>query len=89
MKSNRNKMSQQRRKTIAINPDTNELDSAKWFPKQDETYYSLVVKGACGFFVTEAKWNGNAVDIDRLENGNCFQTKEEANHWCTKFKLIR
>lgn len=67
------------------NPDTLELDSAKWYPKQDETYYSLLIKGACRFFVTEAKWDGSSIDIDRLENGNCFQTKEEANHWCTKF----
>ncbi len=67
------------------NPDTLEFDSAKWYPKQDEIYYSLLIKGACRFFVTEAKWDGSSIDIDRLENGNCFQTKEEANHWCTKF----
>ena len=67
------------------NPDTLEFDSAKWYPKQDETYYSLLIKGACRFFVIEAKWDGSSIDIDRLENGNCFQTKEEANHWCTKF----
>ena len=67
------------------NQDTLELDSAKWYPKQDETYYSLLIKGACRFFVTEAKWDGSSIDIDRLENGNCFQTKEEANHWCSKF----
>ena len=67
------------------NQDTLELDSAKWYPKQDETYYSLLIKGACRFFVTEAKWDGSSIDIDRLENGNCFQTKEEANHWCAKF----
>ena len=67
------------------NTDTLELDSAKWYPKQDETYYSLLIKGACRFFVTEAKWDGSSIDIDRLENGNCFQTKEEANHWCSKF----
>lgn len=70
---------------VKWNPDTHELDSAKWYPKQDETYYSLLIKGACRFFVTEAKWDGNSIDIDRLENGNCFQTKEEANHWCAKF----
>jgi hypothetical protein len=57
----------------------------KWYPKQDETYYSLLIKGACRFFVTESKWDGNAVDIDRYENGNCFKTREEANHWCAKF----
>ena len=67
------------------NPDTLEFDSAKWYPKQDETYYSLLIKGACRFFVTESKWDGSSIDIDRLENGNCFQTKEEANQWCTKF----
>jgi hypothetical protein len=65
--------------------ETKSLIINKWYPKQDETYYSLLIKGACRFFVTEAKWDGNSVDIDRLENGNCFQTKEEANQWCAKF----
>ena len=65
--------------------ETKSLIINKWYPKQDETYYSLLIKGACRFFVTESKWDGSSVDIDRYENGNCFKTREEANHWCVKF----
>jgi hypothetical protein len=65
--------------------ETKSLIINKWYPKQDETYYSLLIKGACRFFVIESKWDGSSVDIDRYENGNCFKTREEANHWCAKF----
>ena len=65
--------------------ETKSLIINKWYPKQDETYYSLLIKGACRFFVTESKWDGSSVDIDRYENGNCFKTREDANYWCDKF----
>lgn len=65
--------------------ETKSLIINKWYPKQDEIYYSLLIKGACRFFVTESKWDGSSVDIDRYENCNCFKTKEEADHWCAKF----
>jgi hypothetical protein len=70
---------------LAWDNKTKSIIINKWYPKQDETYYSLLIKGACRFFVTESKWDGSSVDIDRYENGNCFKTREEANHWCTKF----
>lgn len=70
---------------LVWNKDTMSIDVNKWYPKQDEVYYSLLIKGACRFFVIEAKWDGTSVDIDRYENGNCFKTREEANHWCAKF----
>ena len=73
------------KKGLIWDNETKSLIINKWYPKQDETYYSLLIKGACRFFVTESKWDGSAVDIDRYENGNCFQTREEANHWCAKF----
>lgn len=73
------------KKGLVWDNETKSLIINKWYPKQDETYYSLLIKGACRFFVTESKWDGSSVDLDRYENGNCFQTREEANHWCTKF----
>lgn len=65
--------------------ETKSLTIKKWYPKQDETYYSLLIKGACRFFVTEDTFEGSSVDLDRYENGNCFKTREEANNWCNKF----
>lgn len=73
------------RKQLAWNKSTLSVEVKKWYPKQDETYYSLLIKGACRFFVTSSQWDGNAVDIDRYESNNCFQTKEDADQWCAKF----
>lgn len=70
---------------LVWNKEKLSVETIRWCPKNDEKYYSLLIKGSCRFFVNESKWIGNAIDIDRYENGNCFKTKEEANNWCDKF----
>ena len=70
---------------LVFDNETKSIIRNKWYPKHDEIYYNLLINGACRFFVTESKWDGSLVDIDRYENGNCFKTREEANHWCAKF----
>ena len=55
-----------------------------WKPQMDETYYSIDRSGI--IFGT----NNVEFDMDRraIELGNCFKTKEEAEHMVEKIKII-
>ena len=55
-----------------------------WKPQADETYYSIDKSGIiCGT-------NNVEFDMDRraIELGNCFKTKEKAEHMLKKIKII-
>ena len=51
-----------------------EIKPTRWKPEMDQTYYGISI----GSSVFSEYWNDLAVDHDRFNIGNCFQTKEEA-----------
>ena len=59
-------------------------ESKAWKPKQGETYYYVEnvgeVLGDCN--------TNHEVDKNRINLGNCFKTKEEAEHMVEKLKVI-
>ena len=59
-------------------------ESKAWKPKQGETYYYVEnvgeVLGDCN--------TDHEVDKNRINLGNCFKTKEEAEHMVEKLKVI-
>lgn len=63
-----------------------EPKSKVWKPKSNDTYYCLVSTGEVE--CTSYSQNHRS-DEDRVILGNCFETKEEADHMVEKLKVIK
>lgn len=61
-----------------------ELPKEKWKPKVSEVYYRF----DSGLEVGTSSWNSDSLDEERFENGNCFQTREEAQVAADKIKEL-
>lgn len=59
-------------------------ESKVWKPEKDGHYYYYNDTG----HVYESCYDGDSTDKNRLEFGNCFKTKEEAEHMVEKLKVI-
>ena len=60
-------------------------ESTRWKPEMGQTYYHV---GGDGFIYDDTWVNDSAVDNGRLEIGNCFQTKEEAERVVEYLKAL-
>ena len=49
-------------------------ESTRWKPEADQKYYFSDNDGSVGY----NRWDGDHIDRNRFEIGNCFQTEEEA-----------
>lgn len=62
-----------------------EPKSKVWKPEEGEMYYLI----STGGFIDYTTYNSNSrVDNERLSFGNCFKTREEAQHMAEKIKII-
>ena len=59
-------------------------ESKVWKPEKDGHYYYYNDTG----HIYESCYDGDSTDKNRLEFGNCFKTKEEAEHMAEKLKVI-
>lgn len=59
-------------------------ESTRWKPEIDEEYYCLGKDGSVGY----NRWDGDHIDRNRLEIGNCFETKEEAERVVEYLKAL-
>lgn len=59
-------------------------ESKVWKPEKDGHYYYYNDTG----HIYESCYDGDSTDKNRLEFGNCFKTKEEAEHMVEKLKVI-
>ena len=59
-------------------------ESKAWKPEKDGHYYYYNDTG----HIYESCYDGDSTDKNRLEFGNCFKTKEEAEHMVEKLKVI-
>lgn len=60
-------------------------EQARWRPEKFQNYYHV---GGDGFVYSDTWANGSAVDNGRLEIGNCFQTREEAERVAEYLKAL-
>ena len=58
--------------------------SKVWKPKEKELYFYYDSEG----LIYESISSGGSIDKNRLEFGNCFKTRKEAEHMVEKFKVI-
>lgn len=65
--------------------ELNEKPTQLWKPREGDKYYTISTRGTIDFdnFVAE-----NNTDSGRLLLGNCFKTKEEAEHMSKKLQII-
>lgn len=56
-----------------------------WQPKQCEIYYSILANGSIDYTNYDSN---NRIDKQRLSSGNCFKTREEAEHMLEKIKIL-
>ena len=56
-----------------------------WKPKEGEAYYVILTHGFIDYTIYDSD---NRADNERLSFGNCFKTKEEAEHMLEKIKII-
>lgn len=59
-------------------------ESKAWKPKEGETYYVVDYDGIVLNMVYEA----DDIDYNAINSGNCFKTKEQAEHMVEKLKVI-
>lgn len=59
--------------------------SKVWKPKKAELYFYYDNEG----FIYESIYSGGSIDKNRLDLGNCFKTREQANHMVEKLKVIK
>lgn len=66
-----------------------EVNDEPWKPKEDEEYWLIYSDGCVSF----SSWQEHDIsDQNRLDIGNCFQTKEQAEkalEWLKAFKVLR
>ena len=60
-------------------------ESKVWKPEKDGHYYYYNDTG----HIYESCYDGDSTDKNRLEFGNCFKTKEEAEHMVEKLRVIK
>jgi hypothetical protein len=56
-----------------------------WKPKEGEAYYVILTHGFIDYTIYDSD---NRADNERLSLGNCFKTREEAEHMLEKIKII-
>ena len=56
-----------------------------WKPKEGEAYYVILTRGFIDYTIYDSD---NRDDNERLSFGNCFKTREEAEHMLEKIKII-
>ena len=59
-------------------------ESKAWKPKEKELYFYYDSEG----LIYESISSGGSIDKNRLEFGNCFKTRKEAEHMAEKLKVI-
>ena len=59
-------------------------ESTRWKPEADQKYYFSDNDGSVGY----NRWDGDHIDRNRFEIGNCFQTKEEAKRVAEYLKAL-
>lgn len=57
-------------------------EQTRWKPEADQKYYFSDNDGSVGY----NRWDGDHIDRNRLEIGNCFQTVEEAEKAVERLK---
>lgn len=62
-----------------------EETNKKWQPKEGKTYYLILTHGSVNYTIYDSD---SRDDNERLSFGNCFKTREEAEHMAKKIKLI-
>lgn len=62
--------------------EINEL--TRWKPEADQKYYFSDNDGSVGY----NRWDGDHIDRNRFETGNCFETKEEAKRVVEYLKAL-
>lgn len=62
-----------------------EETNKKWQPKEGKTYYLILTHGSVNYTIYDSD---SRDDNERLSFGNCFKTKEKAEHMAKKIKLI-
>ena len=59
-------------------------EPTRWKPEADQKYYFSDNDGSVGY----NRWDGDHIDRNRLEIGNCFKTKEEAERVVEYLKAL-
>lgn len=59
-------------------------ESNRWKPEADQKYYFSDNDGSVGY----NRWDGDHIDRNRFEIGNCFETKEEAERVSEYLKAL-
>lgn len=64
--------------------ETDPFEPAGWKPEKDSEYYVICVDGNIDYRV----WEGADIDLQWWSFGNCFKTREEAEHARDKIKEV-
>lgn len=56
-----------------------------WEPKEGEAYYLILTQGFIDYTIYDSD---SRADNERLSFGNCFKTREEAEHMLQKIRII-
>lgn len=59
-------------------------ESTRWRPEADQKYYFSDNDGSVGY----NRWDGDHIDRNRFEIGNCFETKEETEQVAEYLKAL-
>ena len=59
-------------------------ESTRWKPEADQKYYFSDNDGSVGY----NRWDGDHIDRNRFEIGNCFKTEEEAKRAAEYLKAL-
>lgn len=59
-------------------------EPTRWKPEADQKYYFSDNDGSVGY----NRWDGDHIDRNRFEIGNCFQTKEESKRVAEYLKAL-
>lgn len=70
---------------IAEDWEVYEEPNKKWQPKEGKVYYLILTHGFIDYTIYDSD---SRVDNERLSFGNCFKTREEAEHMLEKIKII-
>lgn len=62
-----------------------EETNKKWQPKEGEAYYLILTHGFIDYTIYDSD---SRTDNERLSFGNCFKTREEAEHMLQKIRII-
>lgn len=62
-----------------------EEPNKSWKPKEGEAYYLILTHGFIDYTIYDSD---SRADNERLSFGNCFKTREEAEHMLRKIRII-